>query len=279
MPVYKWVIRKRVDLSYQDYLLRFNETIAEIDDELSRPRLAASHKQELAAKKKKALQSKWSHFDWIEDIAGYHVICAYNHSRPEDRHLTSTRQWRRALEGGPRTNAKKKRSSPRVQPTAAAGGSQSKKRGRATFYSRQSNGEVAWPTERLVGKHRLGWHDLGGNHFCDHPQCTLKHKQGAKVQAATPTPAGNKAAKGSGSIVTPLANLPSGLTCRPTLPKGKGKAPSDAGSDESCGSARAGRTKLFCFDCYDPSGTRCMNFHVDCWNRWHGLCHEVVDDE
>ena len=53
--------------------------------------------------------------------------------------------------------------------------------------------------------------------------------------------------------------------------------PSPAGSEGSNDSnaSQKGRTKLYCFDCYDPSGARCMNFHVDCWNKWHGLCQPV----
>jgi len=30
-------------------------------------------------------------------------------------------------------------------------------------------------------------------------------------------------------------------------------------------------------DCYDPSNTRPMNFHAECWNLWHGLCVDCDD--
>ena len=47
---------------------------------------------------------------------------------------------------------------------------------------------------------------------------------------------------------------------------------SDAGSEASEGGG--GRTKIYCAHCYDPSNTRCMNFHAECWNIWHGQCHD-----
>jgi hypothetical protein len=25
-------------------------------------------------------------------------------------------------------------------------------------------------------------------------------------------------------------------------------------------------------NCFDPAGKRPMNFHEECWNKWHGLC-------
>ena len=33
---------------------------------------------------------------------------------------------------------------------------------------------------------------------------------------------------------------------------------------------RGVRCKYYCKTCKDPSGVRFLNFHVDCFNRWHG---------
>ena len=128
---------------------------------------------------------------------------------------------------------------------------------------------------------------MGGAHFCDYPGCLIVSTQAIPKQSASnqakskkqATPAGK--ASGSGSLMTPGSRLPAGFTTRPTLlTQGKGTAardPSPAGSDDSSSSQKASRSKIFCFDCYDPSGSRCMNFHADCWNRWHGLCGECND--
>ena len=56
--------------------------------------------------------------------------------------------------------------------------------------------------------------------------------------------------------------------------KGKRPAPRDpspAPSEGSNASERGGSTKLYCMECYDPNNIRLMNFHEDCFNRWHCL--------
>jgi len=47
---------------------------------------------------------------------------------------------------------------------------------------------------------------------------------------------------------------------------------SPAGSEDSTSSNRGGCCKLYCESCFDPTNTRCMNFHPICYNKWHGLC-------
>lgn len=44
----------------------------------------------------------------------------------------------------------------------------------------------------------------------------------------------------------------------------------DSQASESKG--KAGRTPICCLDCFDPSNTRNVHLHPDCWNLWHGLC-------
>ena len=134
--------------------------------------------------------------------------------------------------------------------------------------------------------HGIGWHGTGGNHFCDYPGCRIRStvndkplpaasssKKKAAKHGGTATPGGSAAAS---SKSTP-ASLPSGYTVRPMLPTTKGKAtaprdPSPAPSDASSnGSERGGRVKMFCLECYDASNARPMNFHADCWNKWHSI--------
>jgi hypothetical protein len=44
----------------------------------------------------------------------------------------------------------------------------------------------------------------------------------------------------------------------------------DSQASESRG--KAGRTPICYLDCFDPSNTRNVHLHPDCWNLWHGLC-------
>ena len=51
-----------------------------------------------------------------------------------------------------------------------------------------------------------------------------------------------------------------------------------ASSDASTASQRLSRTKLFCTACYDAHNARPINFHAECFNAWHGLCHEATEE-
>jgi hypothetical protein len=207
--------------------------------------------------------------------------------------LEDPAQWRTALSVGPLSNAqrggkKKKSKASAVGASAedddegAGGGEQSgagssgqKKRGRARPYSVEpdgKDGQPAWPSYRLVGKHRVGWHaDSKSQHFCDYPGCDLVHTSYvAKQPKAAPAAGGGRGkGKGSGGRGKGKASAPaSGIGRRDD----DDDAVSEAGSVGSTGSQGRSRTKLYCLDCYDANNNRPMNFHADCWNRWHGLC-------
>jgi hypothetical protein len=278
--------------------------VARLDDLLAKPRLAAARKQELDKAVLVVKRGKVSHFDFIEDVVAYHIMkvvpqrfayysravhevttvapslaCAqgYNTMRPPDLQISSTRQWRVILEMGPLTNAKrgkkKQRTSPRGKSKAGSDAEamppppprNSKKRVRASKYSIEKTGDVPWPTARLTGRHRLGHHEKGSkNTYCDYPGCEVNaFSSNAPTQGAegltTPTgAASSKARKASRSSGT-----------------GASRDPSPAGSQDSvASSSKAGAVKIFCRDCFDPTNTRPMNFHADCWNMWHGLCDE-----
>ena len=82
------------------------------------------------------------------------------------------------------------------------------------------------------------------------------------------------------SSAAPITPLPGGLSVRPLLPKNAkrpaaARDPSPVPSDDSQASeskGKAGRTPICCLDCFDPSNTRNVHLHPDCWNLWHGLC-------
>ena len=81
-------MRKRADQAYKAYKLTceaevaaIEEKMAAIEKEIAKPRLAAARKvqlatdkKELVESKKKLIQSEISHFDFLEDVAGYHII-------------------------------------------------------------------------------------------------------------------------------------------------------------------------------------------------------------
>ena len=289
-------MRKRADQTFKACRRRWLQRTSEVKEAIERAR-SEDLKKELEGKKKELSRKEPNHFDCLEDCAVYHVMKAYNSTRPAEAHVTSTREWRKVMVRltNAKRDAKPRRVSPRgPKPSRDASASESstgsKKRVRAKKYSDKPDGEVPWPASRKTpGAHRIGWHGTGGgDHFCDFPGCrTVNARNGIQ-----PGPAAKKAAKGgaagampsgvaAGAAGSTLFTLPKGFTVRPVVPKAKASraaspTPSDAISNAS---QRAGRCKMYCLDCYDASNARQMNFHADCWNAWHALCHEACDDE
>ena len=110
----------------------------------------------------------------------------------------------------------------------------------------KSHSSDDWPASRLTGKHRLGYHESGVNR-CDLPGCNLRRAPTqAKQPKSGPGSRGGKAGQSSGRV-SPI----------PMEQEGK-----------------AGNTKLFCQDCFDLDGVRPMNFHPQCWNKWHYECFD-----
>ena len=190
----------------------------------------------------------------------------------------------------PALRAKPRKSSPRGRTRVdgeTSGGDSVVKRVRAGKWSSTpdgKDGKVPWPESRkTAGGHAIGRHGKGTTHRCDYPGCNIIN-DGWEAPKPQPTGASAKKAKASSTATpagatTPAApTLPAGLTTRPTLPttraKGKRPAPRDpspAPSEGSNASERGGSTKLYCMECYDPNNVRLMNFHEDCFNRWHCL--------
>ena len=77
--------------------------------------------------------------------------------------MASPADWWLAVAHGRRTNASAKQGK-----KAGAGGKQV----RAAKWDADSS---QWPDERLTGRHRLGEHRTGGDHFCDLPGCNVNH--------------------------------------------------------------------------------------------------------
>ena len=183
--------------------------------------------------------------------------------RPEALHLTDVKQWRKALLAGALTNAvrggkaksKRPMSPAKDASSAAAMEDPPKKILRAALYSSDPNGQVPWPPSRLRCPRAMGWHKKGSRStYCDYPLCALVSKTATS------------AADDSEGVSAPGGSSAASSRC-------PSPAPSNASSSWSTGLARGGVTKLYCLDCYDPSNTRPMNFHAECWNLWHGLRH------
>ena len=279
-------------------MIRYDETeailteeIGEINAELRQPRILLAYKK-ACEEQKKTLQTrltllarrKHTHFDFIEDICAYMIMLSYNSTRPPTVHLSDPKHWRIALKVGPLTNAARNKPKQRTSPRPARAGDEaasssapqqsSKKRIRAQRYSLNPKGETPWPSDRLVGKHPLGRHPKGTkNMTCDLPGCCVG---GSEAKAAKPAAAKSKAP------VTPIH-----LSARPNLSsRGRGagssgqapRDPSPASSEDSVRS-NSGQVQMFCQCCYDPSGSRPMNFHFECYNIWHGLCDDCANDD
>lgn len=200
--------------------------------------------------------------------------------------LESTRQWRRVVEAGALSNAKrtkkKKRTSPRparqqeeAEKEAAAAmpppPPPGKKRVRATKYLKDKMADPPWPTTRLSPPHRIGQHGKGvRNVTCDFPCCSIN--AGKLVMPATP-------GSGQAAAVTPAQSIKSkakkaSAGSGPSMALSSGRASPACSEDSNASSSQVAACKFYCMDCYDPSDTRPMNFHADCWNQWHGLCDE-----
>jgi hypothetical protein len=86
VPVYVWTTRKRADQAYKAYLINVDEKLAEIDAGLEQAslELATGHARAkakaeasstmLKAERKIVTKSIVSHFDFLEAVAGYHII-------------------------------------------------------------------------------------------------------------------------------------------------------------------------------------------------------------
>lgn len=160
--------------------------------------------------------------------------------------------------------------------SAAQGEQQGEQRGRkrasrAGRYSAEPKGPVPWPAARLVGKHRLGWNDTGSATYCDYPLCNIVNASWVPQAMPPPPPKQPAASKRKKSTVGPptLAALAAADDSDVCPPAG---SQSDAASESSRASNRLQtRTKIFCKDCLDANQVRCMNFHADCYNKWHGF--------
>ena len=205
--------------------------------------------------------------------------------RPAALHIADVRQWRKALEAGPLTNAKRGGKAKGKRPASPAKGASSsvsdapKKISRASAYSKDPKGEVAWPPSRCVGRHRLGWHETGSrNTKCDYPCCLEVDKTIDKKDDGSSTPAGPSTPRGRAMPPPPPrsgGSCSTGAGASATSSRAPSPAPSETSSTCSTASTRGhGVTKMYCLDCYDPSNARPMNFHAECWNLWHGRCDE-----
>lgn len=273
-------------MAYQARLIAHAAKVAEISKKLDDGRLSVASRKKLQDEMNAVKKAKPKHFDHLETAAAYHILKGYNSSRPAALHVTDVRQWRKVIAVGPLTNAMRggKAKSKRSAPAAPAGDASAataapaeempaKKILRAAVYSKAPDGEVPWPSSRLAGSHRLGWHPKGSRSTrCDHPGCseiektatapseTQSSTASSPRRAAMPPPPPRTGGRSTGG---------SSATSRAPSP-----TPSDASS--SCSTASTSRTvtKMYCMDCYDPSNTRTMNFHAECWNIWHGLCDQ-----
>lgn len=73
-PVYIWATRKLADQSYKAYKLTCLAELDELEEKLVAPRLAQARKTALEEEKKNLVRSEISHFDFLEDVAGYHIM-------------------------------------------------------------------------------------------------------------------------------------------------------------------------------------------------------------
>ena len=355
-PVYLWIIRKRVDRSYEAKILAWKKACVDMDKRIADGRVGPEKREELQAEKKEMLKKKPEHFAFIENAAKYRIIqvrcslaaphpprrqwyarpvsrlrrsvhpracrrplsrfenwarsaassglhaCAlvfdvshhrgaiavavvrsqgYNAVRPAALHLTSVNQWRRALEAGPLTCAKRggkeKAKGKRVpSSSAAAGGSETAeeatKRVRGAKYSPAPDGEVPWPPSRLNFQHRPASHPPGSNNtFCDYPLCFERARKDAVAGLKSLQAAGGVASPRSAAMPPPPPRTQGRDTGSSSATGRASPAPSNASSTSTTASGRNPATKMFCKDCYDPTGSRPMNFHPECWCAWHGL--------
>ena len=62
------------DQTYKAYKLTCLHELIAIETELAKPRLAAARKSEFEEQLKALKKSEVSHFDFLEEICGYHII-------------------------------------------------------------------------------------------------------------------------------------------------------------------------------------------------------------
>lgn len=249
--VYLWVVRKRVDQAYCIYTLLVRQKARELDGRIAQAtasdRLSEAAKAGLLLEKRKFVSSVRSHFEFIEEVCAYHYVKGYNSAmKPEP--LLAPKDWKSVIAVGRRTNAKVGSSAQKSRASTSAG----RKRGKPW-----DEDQGSWPAGRLTGTHVLGWRG-SGDHHCDYPLCTFKNASYVK----TPRPISGRGSRGGRMSRTPS---PLGLIA--------------LSSGEST-DKRPGRTKLYCMTCMDSNEQRNMNFHFDCWNRWHGLtCVDAPPDD
>ena len=86
VPVYIWIVRKRADQAFKAYVIRYNEEL-----EAAKSKLAASTKKRsvdinqvelLNADITKLVRGKVLHFDFLEDVVGYHIIMVHFYTHP-----------------------------------------------------------------------------------------------------------------------------------------------------------------------------------------------------
>ena len=151
-------------MAFQARVRAWLAKLAEIANSLKDGRLSAASRTKLQAEMKAVKAKKPSHFEHLEVAAAYHIIKGYNSIRPEALHLNDVKQWRRALEAGPLTNAKRggkpkgKRPAPASNAaSASAASADPPKRIRGTMFSRQADGDVAWPPRISARRQAPPW--------------------------------------------------------------------------------------------------------------------------
>ena len=78
VPLYIWIVRKRADQAYKAYRIRYNEELTEarakLEAHVGKRQSSISVTAVLEADISLLVRSQVSHFDFLEDIVGYHII-------------------------------------------------------------------------------------------------------------------------------------------------------------------------------------------------------------
>ena len=293
-PLKLWIDRKRPDLAYRAYQIRVHDAKVEAQDKLDKLDSAQlttagqKQKMELQQTLKQLERDTISHFDFLESAAGYHIVEAHNSLFPTTP--LNSMEWRKALEQmGRRSNAQLRLNR---KARVLAGAGPPRVRG-----NKWPSDESQWPAERLTGQHQLAMHP-SGQHFCDLPGCLLQHSSFSggggggsggdsgggsssttKKQKGTPKPATRsqtpkkppKPATRSQSAPPSRRTHFGDVSGRATPESGRASPFFEVTGEK----AKGGKTRLFCKCCFDPDDKRCMNFHPECWNKWHFKANEA----
>ena len=79
-PIYIWIVRKRADQAFKAYKLTLWKEVQAIEGEIARLAAArptpasAARAAKLKAERKTLKRSEVSHFDFLEEICGYHIM-------------------------------------------------------------------------------------------------------------------------------------------------------------------------------------------------------------